>query len=107
MKLGTVSVMADGTNGKQVWEKAGWGKIGARPEKTQAKPEFALELGSIRGHITLFLAEGTEEFLGRLSGTLSCVFRTWLQGRNVNRFILGMPLATCLFPETRTAFCVA
>ncbi len=61
MKLGTVSVMADGTNGNKSGRKRD-GENWSTPEKRQAKPEFALELDHPRAY-TLFLQKSTEEFL--------------------------------------------
>ena len=83
-------------------EESGMGKIGARPEKRQAKPEFALELDHPRAY-TLFLQKSTEEFLEDYQERYP-VFRDWLQGRNVNRFYIGNAFCHLLFPETEQLF---
>ncbi len=101
MKLGTVSVMADGTNGNKSGRKRD-GENWSKPEKRQAKPEFALELDHPRAY-TLFLQKSTEEFLEDYQERYP-VFRDWLQGRNVNRFYIGNAFCHLLFPETEQIF---
>ena len=83
-------------------EESGMEKIGARPERRQAKPGFALELD--HPHVyTQFLNQELDEFLAGYQKQYPA-FRDWLQDRKPGRIYIGNAFCHLLFPETEQLF---
>ena len=83
-------------------EESGMEKIGARPERRQAKPGFALELD--HPHVyTQFLNQELDEFLAGYQKQYPA-FRDWLQDRKPGRIYIGNAFCHLLFPEKELLF---